>query len=395
MDGRARSASSVQPSARGSHRRAAKSPTELTNDLTKLIVRAAGTAASIPQQQTAPAVVSPGRHHAEPPPPPVAPPPPSRFRLGRPQLLAAAGIAAAAAVAVPLLIIWTPSAQASGTTVSPSSRGDVCRPGTPIRETSRACRAAAAEVRTDSDDTVFGDGADISIPDVGSNHREVIPDTRLCSAGRERYRGLDLARDDWPTTDMPSGGTTTLEYQLDDQHDGTLRFYLTRIGYKPTEPLTWAALEPKPLHEVSGKPGADNVYRVSVKMPERSGRHLIYTIWEQADSDAALYACSDVLFGGTAGSSPNGATESGDADSRPAAPAVRPSTASPSPTASPSAADSGSDDPASAPPWEAEVDYDVGDLVRYDDIAYRCLQPHRSVYGWEPDSAPALWELAT
>lgn len=40
------------------------------------------------------------------------------------------------------------------------------------------------------------------------------------------------------------------------------------------------------------------------KIPARSGRHLIYSIWQRSDSPEAFYTCSDVVFGkdsGTAG----------------------------------------------------------------------------------------------
>lgn len=380
MDGRARSTSSIQPSTRGSHRRAPKSPAELTNDLSKLLGRAV--AAPAPQPPSAP-VITPGRHHAEPPPPVEAPAPPG-FRLTRVHLIAAGAVAVAAVVVVSLFAFWTPGEEASGTTTSPASRGYVCRPGNRVSAALTACRAAGA-VRPATGDAPavgLGDGADIGIPDVGDRHHEVIPDTRLCSAGRERYRGLDLARDDWPVTTLPSGGKATFVYRLDDTYAGTLKFYLTKNGYDATKPLTWANLDPKPFAEVKGEPGPDNAYRVKATLPERSGRHLVYTIWENADSDQALYACSDVSFGGTAGSSP---------PATPASPSPRASApASPTGPAPPRGSNSG----AASGAWAAGVNYQVGDRVVYDDVAYRCLQPHRSVPGWEPDSAPAFWELA-
>ena len=372
MDGRARSTSSIQPSARGSHRRAAKSPSELTGDLSKLIARAAGAASAVATSAAQPApapVIGPGRHHAEAP-PPVEEPDRPRFRLTRTHLIAAGAVAAAAVVAVSLLLIWPPGEEAAGTTTTPASRGYACRPGNRFSEAFTACRAAAAVRPANGDEPAvgLGDGADIGIPDVGDRHHEVIPDTRLCSAGRERYRGLDLARDDWPVTNLTSGGKATFVYRLDEQHEGVLRFYLTKTGYDSTKPLTWSSLESKPIAEAKGKPGADNAYRVPVTLPKRSGRHVVYTIWEDADSDAALYACSDVMFGGTAGSSPTrSAAKSGSAEPN-ASTAVR--------------------------EWVARVNYQVGDQVVYDDVTYRCLQPHRSVRGWEPDSAPAFWELA-
>ena len=42
-------------------------------------------------------------------------------------------------------------------------------------------------------------------------------------------------------------------------------------------------------------------------------------------------------------------------------------------------------------PWEAGVDYAVGDRRRFSDALYKCVQAHTSQAGWEPPNAPALW----
>ncbi|WP_170323986.1 lytic polysaccharide monooxygenase [Cryptosporangium phraense] len=396
MDGQTRSAGSLQPPARGSHRRAAKSPSELTGDLTKLIVRAAGAVATSAPAPPAPSseLPAPGRHHAEPAAPPPSEPESPRLRFDRrTQVIAGVCLAAAALIVVPLLLLWTPGADASGTTTSPPSRGYACRPGSQGRDTSAACRAALAVRPATGDDSGsgLGDGTDIGIPDVGDRHREVIPDTRLCSAGRERYRGLDLARDDWPATAVTSGATITLQYRLDDRRAGLLRFYLTKTTYDANKPLTWADLDTTPLGQASGQPGRDNTYRVEAQLPSRSGRQLIYTIWEDADDDSALYACSDVVFGGAA-SAPPAKTPRASAPSSAPKPSTAPASAG-QPSSSPS---SGVEDNGNRiPDWTPGTEYDAGDEVVYAGKTYRCLQPHTSVYGWEPDSAVAFWELAT
>ncbi|MFD0344439.1 LAETG motif-containing sortase-dependent surface protein, partial [Streptomyces sp. NPDC127117] len=48
----------------------------------------------------------------------------------------------------------------------------------------------------------------------------------------------------------------------------------------------------------------DYVFRGSV--PARSGRHLIYSIWQRSDSPEAFYTCSDVVFGKDSGGSKAG-----------------------------------------------------------------------------------------
>ena len=45
--------------------------------------------------------------------------------------------------------------------------------------------------------------------------------------------------------------------------------------------------------------------------------------------------------------------------------------------------------------WEPDVAYDVGQLRRYGDALYRCVQAHTSQTGWEPDKTPALWAVTS
>ncbi|MFD9024770.1 carbohydrate-binding protein [Streptomyces parvulus] len=54
----------------------------------------------------------------------------------------------------------------------------------------------------------------------------------------------------------------------------------------------------------------------------------------------------------------------------------------------------GPTDPPTGPPggtWEAGRSYAAGDRATYGGRAYRCLQGHTAVTGWEPPNVPALW----
>ncbi len=42
--------------------------------------------------------------------------------------------------------------------------------------------------------------------------------------------------------------------------------------------------------------------------------------------------------------------------------------------------------------WAAGTLYGTGDRVTYGGVAYRCLQAHTALTGWEPPNVPALWE---
>ena len=44
--------------------------------------------------------------------------------------------------------------------------------------------------------------------------------------------------------------------------------------------------------------------------------------------------------------------------------------------------------------WHLMRDYEVGDIVNYEGNSYRCLQSHTAYSpDWNPQDAPALWEL--
>ena len=43
------------------------------------------------------------------------------------------------------------------------------------------------------------------------------------------------------------------------------------------------------------------------------------------------------------------------------------------------------------PRWENEHSYLKGDRIKYDNVLYKCVQPHTSYSNWTPDLTPALW----
>ena len=42
--------------------------------------------------------------------------------------------------------------------------------------------------------------------------------------------------------------------------------------------------------------------------------------------------------------------------------------------------------------WEAGVSYAQGNIRRYGDKLYKCLQTHTAQEDWTPDASPALWK---
>lgn len=166
---------------------------------------------------------------------------------------------------------------------------------------SAACKAAVA---LGGEQAVY-DWNGVNIGNAAGRHRELISDGKLCSANREQHKGFDLARGDWPATAMTADQTVQFSYRATAPHATSyFRFYVTRDGYDPAQPLRWSDLDAAPFCEVSSVTLVNGRYPISCRTPRKSGRHLIYTIWQRSDSPEAFYSCSDVQFGGTPPAAP-------------------------------------------------------------------------------------------
>jgi chitin-binding protein len=226
-------------------------------------------------------------------------------------------------IAAPALLLpaFTGSANAHGTMNNPPSRSLVCFNENPESPDSAACKQTVALGGTQ----LLYDWNEVNIADAAGQHRQIIPDGKLCSAGRDKYRGLDQARADWPATTMRSGADFTFTYRATAPHRGSFELYVTRNGYDPTKPLRWSDLESAPFARVTDPPLAGGAYQINAKLPAgKQGRHLIYTIWQRSDSPEAFYSCSDVIFNGAGGNAP--APTSG-APGTPVTPPAPPTTA--------------------------------------------------------------------
>lgn len=202
--------------------------------------------------------------------------------------------ALAAALVTPLLLpLWTAEpARAHGAPTDPVSRVVACSPEGGDRAGSAACRAAVA-----ANGAPFTAWDNLRVANVGDRDRQVVPDGKLCSGGLPGYRGLDLARADWPATRMTPGETLTMRYVSTIPHTGTFRMYLTKPGYDPTGPLSWSDLPEKPFAEVTDPALTDGAYRLEATLPsDRAGRHVLYTVWQNSSTPDTYYSCSDVVF---------------------------------------------------------------------------------------------------
>ncbi|MFF4474895.1 carbohydrate-binding protein CbpC [Streptomyces sp. NPDC001599] len=223
----------------------------------------------------------------------------------------AAAVVVAGLAPLALTTLAAAPASAHGSMGDPVSRVSQCHAEGPESPKSAACRAAVAAGGTQA----LYDWNGIRIGNAAGKHQELIPDGKLCSAGDPAFKGLDLARADWPATGV-SSGSYTFKYRVTAPHKGTFKVYITKPGYDPSQPLGWGDLDLSAPVATSTDPVASGgFYTFSGTLPERSGKHLLYAVWQRSDSPEAFYSCSDVTFGGSDGGSGSGdGTASGDAE---------------------------------------------------------------------------------
>ncbi|MGW0842972.1 lytic polysaccharide monooxygenase auxiliary activity family 9 protein [Streptomyces sp. NPDC002787] len=185
-------------------------------------------------------------------------------------------------------------AVAHGSLGDPVSRVAQCYAEGPESPRSAACRAAVAAGGTQA----LYDWNGVRIGDAAGRHRELIPDGKLCAAGNEAFKGLDLARADWPATSVRAG-SHTFKFRVTAPHKGTFTVYVTKAGHDPSQPLAWDDLDlADPVATATAPAASGGFYTFSGTLPQRSGRHLLYAVWQRSDSPEAFYSCSDVTFGG-------------------------------------------------------------------------------------------------
>jgi predicted carbohydrate-binding protein with CBM5 and CBM33 domain len=190
-----------------------------------------------------------------------------------------------------LVLLPAGAANAHGTMSNPPSRVYVCKNENPENPKSEACKAAVAAAGTQA----FYDWNEVSLLEAGGRHRQIVPDGKLCSAGRDKYRGLDLQRADWPATSVRPGNFTLTYHASAPHSNSNFEFYITRDGWNPTMPLKWSDL----VHlRTFNNQNPTTFTNWTLNLPQRSGRHILYSIWQRVvGSNEAFYTCSDVNFG--------------------------------------------------------------------------------------------------
>lgn len=238
----------------------------------------------------------------------VARPPLSRLPLpgGRPSPFLVLLALLAVLPALALIVMTGTRAEAHGTPMKPGSRTFLCwQDGLTdtgeIKPVNPACKAAQQAGGT----TPFYNWFSVLRSDGAGRTRGFVPDGSLCSGGNANFSGFDLPRSDWPLTHLTAGATVDFAYNAWAAHPGWFYVYITKDGFDPTRTLTWDAMEDQPFLTVdhpplNGTPGtvAAN-YSWSGRLPAgKTGRHIVYMVWQRSDSAETFYSCSDVVFDG-------------------------------------------------------------------------------------------------
>ncbi|WP_051335930.1 lytic polysaccharide monooxygenase [Aquimarina latercula] len=178
-----------------------------------------------------------------------------------------------------------------GTVTSPPSRVWICFQENPESPDSPACIDAVAMYGTQA----LYDWNEVARMDANGMHQAIIADGNLASAGRpDKYGGLDQVRDDWVTTPVTPGPFTVTWTNSAPHQTLYYRVYITKASWTPDQPLTWDNLELLVETEPREASATDNI---DVVLPARTGKHVIYSIWQRSLTEEAFYSTSDVDFG--------------------------------------------------------------------------------------------------
>ncbi|MCX4786901.1 MULTISPECIES: lytic polysaccharide monooxygenase auxiliary activity family 9 protein [unclassified Streptomyces] len=125
-------------------------------------------------------------------------------------------------------------------------------------------------------------------------------DGRICSGGHGEFAQLDDPRGgSWPATKVTAGQGFSFRWQFTARHATTdFRYYITKDGWDPTKPLTRADLESQPFMTVpyGGQQPPATLTQQGTIPTQKTGKHIILSVWTIADTANAFYACSDVQF---------------------------------------------------------------------------------------------------
>ncbi|MFK3982195.1 lytic polysaccharide monooxygenase [Micromonospora sp. NPDC050397] len=262
----------------------------------------------------------------------------------RPPITRVLAVAAGTLLLLATALVGTASAH--GSTITPPSRNYGCwqRWGGNFQAPEMATQDPMCWQAWQNDPNGMWNWNGLYREGVAGNHQAAIPDGQLCSGGRTggpRYAAMDTPGA-WRAASVNNNFTLTVHDQALHGAD-YYRVYVSRQGYNPlTQPLRWADLQqvaqtgviPPGSGTRTNDPALNGVSNsINVSAPGRTGRHVVFTIWQASHMDQSYYWCSDVIFPGGSGPTP---TATPTPTRTPVTPTPTPTrTATPAPTTPP------------------------------------------------------------
>lgn len=209
----------------------------------------------------------------------------------------AARVIALLTATVACLVTWVAPASAHGSLVDPASRHYGCwlRWGSDFQNPAMAQQDPMCWQAWQTDVNAMWNWNGLYRDYLRGNFQAAIPNGQLCSGGHAengRYRAMDVPGP-WKATDIRDNFTIRLWDQARHGAD-YLMVYITRQGFDPTrQALTWNDLQ---LLTKTGRYSPAEYYTVNLSTSGRTGRAVIYTIWQASHMDQTFFMCSDVNF---------------------------------------------------------------------------------------------------
>lgn len=192
-----------------------------------------------------------------------------------------------------LLLTTIQSVFSHGTVTSPASRVWNCYQENPENPNSAPCIAAVASHGKQP----LYDWNAINQGSVNGQHMLYVQNGNLASGGKPNiYGGMDQVRSDWVATAVTPGAFTVTWTNSAPHATAYYDVYITKADWTPDQPLTWDSLV---LLVRTDPSAAASTVNIPVTLPQRTGKHVIYSVWQRSDSPEAFYSASDVDFGGT------------------------------------------------------------------------------------------------
>ena len=209
--------------------------------------------------------------------------------------------------ALTVVVLPAGPAQAHGNVISPASRNYGCwlRWGSKFQDPAMATEDPMCWQAWQADPNAMWNWNGLFREQVAGNHQGAVPDGQLCSAGHTqsgRYNALDTVGD-WKATSV--GNNFTVQVFDQARHGADyLWVYVTNPGFNPvTTALKWsdltrvAVVGNTPASQWTPVDGGVQL-NIPVSVTGRTGRAMVYTIWQASHLDQSYYWCSDIDFGG-------------------------------------------------------------------------------------------------